>query len=81
MKDFIKKKKILQENAGSENYNDQEETTLKPVITLYGHITGITALAFSLNGMMLSSGCTRGWLNVWSLPVRYDIFKILYTCI
>ena len=48
---------------------DSEETTLSPVVTLYGHITGITALAFSPNGMMLASGCTRGWLNIWSLSV------------
>ncbi|XP_052100156.1 probable E3 ubiquitin-protein ligase HERC1 isoform X2 [Mytilus californianus] len=57
-----------QEQTENGEYDGHEEITLSPVVSLYGHITGITALSFSPNGMMLSSGCTRGWLNIWSLP-------------
>ncbi|KAK3097022.1 hypothetical protein FSP39_005665 [Pinctada imbricata] len=35
--------------------------------SLYGHRTAVTCLVFSPNSLMLASGCTRGWLNVWSL--------------
>ncbi|KAK3583560.1 hypothetical protein CHS0354_026149 [Potamilus streckersoni] len=39
----------------------------KPLFVLDGHVTTVTSLAFSPNSMMLSSGCSKGWLNIWSL--------------
>ena len=42
-------------------------------LVLNGHVSNITALSFSLDALIIASGCSRGWLNVWSLQVRYDI--------
>ncbi|KAJ8304108.1 hypothetical protein KUTeg_017691 [Tegillarca granosa] len=55
-----------QENVES-SVNLEEPSVLNPVVTLQGHMTTVTCLAFSPNALMLTSGCTRGWVNVWSL--------------
>ncbi|XP_069137757.1 probable E3 ubiquitin-protein ligase HERC1 isoform X1 [Argopecten irradians] len=44
-----------------------EVRSLKPVRTLHGHMTSVTSMTFSPDGLMLASGCTRGWVNIWSL--------------
>ena len=40
-------------------------------LVLNGHVSGITAISFSWNGFQLATGCSRGWLNVWSLQVLF----------
>ncbi|KAJ8304849.1 hypothetical protein KUTeg_018432 [Tegillarca granosa] len=55
-----------QENVES-SVNLEEPSVLNPVVTLQGHMTTVTCLAFSPNALMLTSGCTRGWVNDGSL--------------
>ena len=39
------------------------------VRTLKGHVTTVTSLAFSPSALLLVSGCSKGWMNVWALQV------------
>lgn len=57
-------------------YPDCSEYTIKHIFTLKGHSTSVLSLAFSPNSLMLSSGCTRGCLNIWSLQDG----SLLQTC-
>ncbi|XP_021370838.1 probable E3 ubiquitin-protein ligase HERC1 isoform X1 [Mizuhopecten yessoensis] len=45
----------------------EQVRTIKPVRTLHGHMTSVTSMTFSPDGLMLASGCTRGWVNIWCL--------------
>jgi len=40
------------------------------VRTLKGHVTAVTSLAFSPSALLLVSGCSKGWMNVWALQVH-----------
>jgi len=44
---------------------EHEEATL--VMKCLGHISAVTSLCFSPSGLMLVSGCTKGWFNIWAL--------------
>ena len=39
-------------------------------MTLTGHIAAVTSIAFSPNALLLASGCTQGWCNIWALQVK-----------
>ncbi|XP_062621584.1 probable E3 ubiquitin-protein ligase HERC1 [Saccostrea cucullata] len=43
------------------------ETSIQPLLTMRGHVSTVTSLAFCPSALMLASGCDRGWLNVWSI--------------
>ncbi|KAK7116135.1 hypothetical protein V1264_001871 [Littorina saxatilis] len=45
----------------------QKRLQSKLMVTLTGHIVSLTSLSFSPNALMLTSGCAKGWLNIWSL--------------
>ncbi|XP_076465936.1 putative E3 ubiquitin-protein ligase HERC1 isoform X3 [Babylonia areolata] len=45
----------------------QKRLHSKLVVTFTGHIVSLTCLSFSPNALMLTSGCAKGWLNIWSL--------------
>lgn len=54
--------------SASQKYQDKDSFGEGRVLfTLNGHLTGISALAFSPSGLLLVSGCTKGWLKIWSL--------------
>ena len=44
------------------------------VRTLKGHVTTVTSLAFSPSALLLVSGCSKGWMNVWALQVLAATF-------
>jgi len=44
------------------------------VRTLKGHVTAVTSLAFSPSALLLVSGCSKGWMNIWALQVRLSAF-------
>ena len=48
-------------------------------MTLRGHHRKISCLQFSPNALMLSSGCSSGWMNIWSLNVSREYNKIYYS--
>lgn len=48
---------------------DDERAECELVHTLKGHVTSVGALSFHPAGLFLASGCSKGWLNVWSLQV------------
>lgn len=62
---------LFQENVES-NVDIEEPSVLTAAVTLQGHMTAITCLSFSPNALMLTTGCTRGWVNIWSLSVSYS---------
>lgn len=41
----------------------------KLLMRLSGHHGDVTSLMFSPDGLMLATGCSSGWLNIWSLQV------------
>lgn len=53
------------------SYNIQDEGDLnnlsKVHFTLHGHMTEVLSIAFNPSGMLLATGCSRGWLKIWSL--------------
>ena len=53
--------------SGSTNKTVQlwDTTTSEPLVTLTGHVNGITALAFSPNGKMLASASADGAIRFW----------------
>lgn len=55
----------------------EEVRTMKPLRTLYGHMTAVTAMTFSPDGFLMASGCSRGWVNIWSLSVSWPVLGML----
>ena len=53
-----------------EEVSGKKSRRRKPEMVLTGHIAAISALAFSPDGLMMVSGCAKGWANVWSLQDR-----------
>ncbi|BFZ01051.1 hypothetical protein BsWGS_04090 [Bradybaena similaris] len=51
----------------SDNQQQRGHARKKADVTLCGHIAPISALAFSPDGLMMASGCAKGWLNIWSI--------------
>ncbi|ESP05641.1 hypothetical protein LOTGIDRAFT_181433 [Lottia gigantea] len=47
--------------------SDNSNLISKPIKTLLGHLTSVSCLTFSPNGLMLVSGCVKGLVNIWSL--------------
>lgn len=54
---------ILEEDE--EFYNPV--TSVGAILTVQGHVSTVTSLVFCPSGLMLASGCDRGWLNIWSI--------------
>ncbi|XP_067667414.1 probable E3 ubiquitin-protein ligase HERC1 [Haliotis asinina] len=54
-------------DSRDESQDTQPHSPLSPSQVLMGHLTGVTAIAFSSNGLMIASGCGKGWVNIWSL--------------
>jgi len=50
----------------------QKRLHSKLMVTFTGHIVSLTCLSFSPSALMLTSGCAKGWLNIWSLQVSLD---------
>lgn len=57
------------------NVDQEDEEFYNPVtsvgafLTVQGHVSTVTSLVFCPSGLMLASGCDRGWLNIWSICV------------
>lgn len=47
---------------------------LEPVRILNGHVTSISSIAFSPSALLLVTGCSKGWLNIWALQVINSVF-------
>lgn len=52
-------------------------TSVGAILTVQGHVSTVTSLVFCPSGLMLASGCDRGWLNIWSICVSVLFFYLI----
>ncbi|XP_052792637.1 probable E3 ubiquitin-protein ligase HERC1 isoform X2 [Mya arenaria] len=45
----------------------QVASSPRTLFTLSGHVTAISSMAFCPNSLLLATGCSKGWLKIWSL--------------
>lgn len=66
------------------NVDQEDEEFYNPVtsvgafLTVQGHVSTVTSLVFCPSGLMLASGCDRGWLNIWSICVSVLFYLTYY---
>ncbi|KAL4227435.1 putative E3 ubiquitin-protein ligase herc1 [Mactra antiquata] len=51
------------------NYQKSEDMldNTNMLYTLYGHLTSVQSVTFSPDGLLLATGCNKGWVKIWSL--------------